>query len=409
MDRLGATAPAEVRLLAETFADPLTASAWALAELDQQVEQLRNTEEVASIIRTAIAGFYADRLAGCREALLRVVRDGREGGAVGSAMMAASMTAYNELNAGHWDEAQQFAEESAALCDERGYRLYAWGGRYAMALMAGNRGDREACRSICEAMIEWGAPRQLGRLADFAHQALAQAALAAGDFEQCYALTCTISRPGTLSSHNPQALWAALDLVDSALHTGRVEEATAHAEAMHRADLGRLSPRFALITAAAQAIVASDDRTSDLFDAALALPGIEAWPFEQARVQLAYGERLRRMRRTRDARGPLAAACDGFDRLGAHPWSRRASTELRATAGTRHVVSDGGAAALTPQEREIALLAATGLTNREIAGRLYVSPRTVSAHLYRIFPKLGITSRAALRDALSPTPSDAAL
>ena len=65
-------------------------------------------------------------------------------------------------------------------------------------------------------------------------------------------------------------------------------------------------------------------------------------------------------------------------------------------------------ASLTPQEREVALLAATGLTNREIAARLYVSPRTVSAHLYRIFPKLGITSRAALRDALNVTPSDAA-
>ena len=63
---------------------------------------------------------------------------------------------------------------------------------------------------------------------------------------------------------------------------------------------------------------------------------------------------------------------------------------------------------LTPQEREIALLAATGLTNRQIAARLYLSPRTVSAHLYRIFPKLGITSRAALRDALNATSGDTA-
>ena len=69
--------------------------------------------------------------------------------------------------------------------------------------------------------------------------------------------------------------------------------------------------------------------------------------------------------------------------------------------------SSGGVASLTPQEREIALLAATGLTNREIATRLYMSHRTVSSHLYRIFPKLGITSRAALRDALNVTASDA--
>ena len=103
-------------------------------------------------------------------------------------------------------------------------------------------------------------------------------------------------------------------------------------------------------------------------------------------MQLAYGERLRRLRRTRDARDQLAAACDGFERLGARAWPRRAASELGATGATRH---RGGDASLTPQEREIALLAATGLTNREIAARLYMSHRTVSSHLYRIFPKLG--------------------
>ena len=76
--------------------------------------------------------------------------------------------------------------------------------------------------------------------------------------------------------------------------------------------------------------------------------------------------------------------------------AQRAATELAATGATRQQLSPS----LTPQEREIAQLAATGLTNREIAARLYVSHRTVSSHLHRIFPKLGITSRAALRDAL---------
>src|SRR5690348_4851135 len=106
-------------------------------------------------------------------------------------------------------------------------------------------------------MIEWATPRQLGRLADFAHHALAQAALAAGDFEECYAHTTAITPPGTFRSHSLQALWTALDLIDAAVHTGRDDEARAHAEAARRADLGRLSPRFALVTAAARAMVAS--------------------------------------------------------------------------------------------------------------------------------------------------------
>jgi DNA-binding CsgD family transcriptional regulator len=153
-------------------------------------------------------------------------------------------------------------------------------------------------------------------------------------------------------------------------------------------------------------MVASDGEAPALFAAALALPGIGEWPFELARVHLAYGERLRRLRRTRDARSQLAVARDGFERLGARPWARRAAIEFGATGATRQRVNGGGAS-LTLQEREVARLAATGLTNREIAARLYVAPRTVSAHLYRIFPKLGITSRAALRDALNTVPPPA--
>ena len=354
-------------------------------------------------MRCSIAGFYTDRLMACREPLGRVVQDGREGGAVRSAMTALAMIAFGELHAGRWDEAQQLAAESTDLCEERGYRLMAWTGRYATALIAGNRGDRQTCQEICQAMVEWATPRQLGHLHEFAHHALAQAALGAGDFEESYANAAAISPPGTLGSHTTQALWVALDLIDAAVHTGRNREASAHADAMRRADLGRISPRFALVTAAATAMVAPDDEAPDLFVQALALPAIEEWPFEVARVRLAYGERLRRLRRIRDARSQLEAARDSFERLGARPWSQRAATELAATGATRQRSIDGGAGTLTPQEREIAHLAATGMTNREIAAQLYMSPRTVSAHLYRIFPKLGITSRAALRDALSAT------
>ncbi|WP_250005137.1 response regulator transcription factor [Actinoplanes sp. M2I2] len=86
--------------------------------------------------------------------------------------------------------------------------------------------------------------------------------------------------------------------------------------------------------------------------------------------------------------------------MGADPWLARTITELRAT-GYRPAAAEQPAATLTPQEYEIARLAAGGLTNKQIADRLYLSHRTVGAHLYRIFPKLGISSRAGLRDALT--------
>ena len=95
-----------MRLLADTFADPVAASARALAELDREIGKLRDIDDAVVIMRCSIAGFYTDRLTACREALWRVVRDGREGGAVRSAMTALAMLAFGELSAGRWDEAR---------------------------------------------------------------------------------------------------------------------------------------------------------------------------------------------------------------------------------------------------------------------------------------------------------------
>lgn len=402
--RMEETASVDAVRLIETFAAPLTASTSALAALDRQVEQLDEILDVELIIRTAIASFYTDRLAGCREALDRVVRGGPESGAVASVLMAQNMIMFDDLNAGRWDAAERVVAEAGALAEKLGYPLYGSSSTYAGALIAARRGDLAACDASCEGMVAWAAPRRLGRLQDFAHHALGEAALGSGAFEEAYAHAAAIGGPGSLHTHDPQALWSALDLVDAAVHTGRTDEARSHAAAMREAGLGRISQRFALVTAAASAVVAPDADAPTLFDQSLSLPGIEQWPFELARVQLAYGERLRRMRRTRDARTQLYAAQRGFDRLGATPWSQRASTELRATGPTRQSGRTEGVESLTPQELEVAQLAASGLTNREIASRLYVSPRTVSAHLYRAFPKLGITTRAALRDALAGMP-----
>ncbi len=124
-------------------------------------------------------------------------------------------------------------------------------------------------------------------------------------------------------------------------------------------------------------------------------------PSKKSARRPGYGEHLRRDRQTTEARAQLGAALATFRVLGARPWAERADNELRA-AGL-HVIRAAGyeLPELTAQERQIASLAAAGLTNKEIGQRLYLSHRTVSGHLYQIFPKLGITSRAALRDALT--------
>ena len=166
--------------------------------------------------------------------------------------------------------------------------------------------------------------------------------------------------------------------------------------------MAELSPRLRLLARAAEALVASEEHAAGCFEAALADPEAARWPFNHARVLLLYGEHLRRVRRTAEARAPLSAALTSFRGLGATPWAERAAVGLRA-AGESLPPTPGAAAddLLTPQQREIAELAASGLTNKQIGERLFVSPRTVSSHLYQIFPKLGITSRGALRDALA--------
>ncbi|MET7518772.1 helix-turn-helix transcriptional regulator, partial [Streptomyces sp. NPDC005480] len=100
------------------------------------------------------------------------------------------------------------------------------------------------------------------------------------------------------------------------------------------------------------------------------------------------------------ARLPLTLAAETFQRLGTPTWTERAHAELRASGLATHAPAVQ-LAELTWQERQIADLAAIGLTNKEIGRQMYLSPRTVSSHLYRVFPKLGITSRAALRDTLA--------
>ena len=150
----------------------------------------------------------------------------------------------------------------------------------------------------------------------------------------------------------------------------------------------------------ASAITAPESHASDAFERALSVPDAARRPFDLARVQLAYGEHLRRGRALAESRTHLAAALETFDRLGARPWADRAAGELRATGQTRPRTCNQVRLALTPQEQEIAMLAAAGLTNKQIGQRLFLSHKTIGNHLFRIFPKLGITSRAALRDAL---------
>ncbi|HEY2200869.1 MAG TPA: LuxR C-terminal-related transcriptional regulator, partial [Solirubrobacteraceae bacterium] len=152
--------------------------------------------------------------------------------------------------------------------------------------------------------------------------------------------------------------------------------------------------------ACARPLVSDDDHAEAQFVAAL---GDESsgYPFMRARTLFSFGRWLRRQRRSADSRAPLREAIELFDSLGATSWSERARQELRATGEKIGPRTSDARDRLTAQELQIAELAASGLSNREIGERLFLSHRTVGSHLYRIFPKLEITARGQLRDALA--------
>lgn len=167
------------------------------------------------------------------------------------------------------------------------------------------------------------------------------------------------------------------------------------------------SPILRVTVAYAEAVLAGADPDGDVdadavFRARLGMD-LSGWPFERARLQLAYGGWLRRRRRAVESRPYLREAGTAFDALGVVPWADRARRELRAAGEASRRPVDRQSL-LTPQELQIAQLAATGLSNPEIAERLFLSRRTVSTHLYRIYPKMGISSRGELTEAMAATP-----
>jgi DNA-binding CsgD family transcriptional regulator len=394
-------APADLGLLSGTYADPVRSAIPALDQLDATISGLSAEGDQWRVLVISSAAVYTDRLAGCREALRRVVSDGREGCAVLPVITALTLLSLDAFMTGRWDDAQRLADECLEAAEIHGYPARAWMANDVRALLAAVRGDQDTVRELTGQMTRWALPRGIIQAQHAAYQAGSLAALGRGDFEEAYQQAAAISPPGILASHVPYALRVAMDLVETAVRTGRQQEAAAHVAAMHAAGLARISPRLAMLTSASAALASPVEAAGPLFAQALAVPGGVRWPFDRARVQLAYGEYLRRARATSDARAHLSAALTTFEALGARPWAIRTGNELRATglAGAR--ADDCGSAALTAQERQVAALAAAGLTNKQIGERLYMSHRTVAAHLYQIFPRLGITSRAALRDALT--------
>ncbi|MFE9328396.1 AAA family ATPase [Nocardia sp. NPDC052278] len=291
------------------------------------------------------------------------------------------------------------AEEAGRLAAETGQPFLLGIIRATQAKIAALRGRLAEAADLAAEAEQIAMPVAARNVLATAQHARALAALAAGDYPQ--ALTRLLRMHDITDPSHQLALscHTIIDLADAVSHSETPYAATTVLAQLEAAAKTSTAPPLHDGLRLAKAVMAPPDEAGSRFHAALAAD-LTRRPFTRARTQLAYGEWLRRQRHTAESRQYLRAARDTFDALGTSPWSERARRELRATGERSNERQGATSDLLTPQELQIAQMAAQGLTNREIGKRLYISHRTVGAHLARTYTKLGVTSRVQLHSAL---------
>jgi ATP/maltotriose-dependent transcriptional regulator MalT len=302
---------------------------------------------------------------------------------------------------GDWDVALTAADEARRLAEEFGDPQAAAAADTASSLVAAMRGDEQTAERLATRAEMVAEPVGANITMAFAQFGKVLAGLASGRHGDAYASADRVFDPADSAYHPVISSWLIADLADAARHIDEHAAARARVAQVEAMAGERPGTWVALGLRHARALVADPSEAAARFEEALA-SDLTRWPFQRARIQLAYGQWLRRDRRIADARGVLRTARDTFDALGCAPWGEQTRRELRASGEHSRRRLPEARDQLTAQELQIAQLAAQGLSNREIGQRLYLSHRTISTHLYRVFPKLGITSRGELGTALAP-------
>ena len=312
--------------------------------------------------------------------------------------MLRTLEAWAHVRRGEMRAAYPAAAEAARLAEETKQATYRAAVTAALAVVAGERGDPGASELAAEAEAYFLAVGANPMLA-LVELARGRAALAAERFAQAFDHLARIYDPGDIAYHPHACSWALADIVDAAVYGERDRGMVRGLISEWEAVAARTGSGYLRAQVAYGHVMLADEASAEhRFAAALAvMPG---WPAYRARTQLAYGTWLRRRRRNTESRAPLREAADAFNSLGLLRLADRARRELRASGETVRQRHPEAWDQLTPQELQIAQLAAEGLSNREIGERLYLSHRTVGFHLYKLFPKLGVTSRAELRAAI---------
>ncbi|MGW3071721.1 MULTISPECIES: ATP-binding protein [unclassified Kitasatospora] len=378
-------------------AAPLEASATVIDRL-RRLEREGGYDVVAAATlgNAAIMVNGFDHVTGfARQAADGLRRQGRRGPLTKTLVLLALATVHTV----DWETGLPAAAEAARLAEETAQPRWLTGARVAKAQFAALRGDLDtALVAIGEAEGQGLTVVDPSKLA-YIQIARGLIALAAGRHAEAFSCVWRVFDPADPSYHPFMQTMAIAELAEAA--TSEDQRAMAKAALRHLVtSVGASEVQMIRVSLGfAQALLADDEDAEERFRAAFDLDMSRA-PFVRARLMLAHGTWLRRHRRVTEARTPLRIARESFEAMGVEPWRERAAQELRSAGEGSKSQGRPDRDLLTPQEVQIAQLAARGLSNKEIGRQLHLSPRTIGAHLYRIFPKLGITSRSQLSDRL---------
>jgi DNA-binding CsgD family transcriptional regulator len=394
-DAIEAASGDQRMLYVQAFAAPIDRGAVVLRELDHTDTPADAAALYLRGMAVCLAGAF-DRAAPLLAASARRLR---EQGRLRLLAQVLSIQAWAALEVGDFAVAMPAAEESRRLASETQQPLWETGARIAEATIAALRGDRAAVETLTAEADCVALPIGAAGLLSLVQYARGTLELSHGHHGEAYEQLRRICEPGDAAYHHLTAGHTIGDFTEAAVRSGHRDQALGLVRELEPRARQTPSPWFHTQLCYARVHLATDDEAGQVFAEALSRD-LSAWPMIQARIELARGEWLRRRRRQTQARAPLRAARDAFDALGANPWAERARQELRAAGESSQRRKRDSLDELTPQELQIVQMVAQGLPNRLIAQRLYLSHRTVESHLYRVFPKLGVTSRAQLANAL---------
>jgi DNA-binding CsgD family transcriptional regulator len=346
----------------------------------------------------AFAAYVAGDIGHAIELMDRAAPILRAQGRLGLLTQLLVVRAWAGINSGQFGDAAQAAEEGERLALDTEQPIWAAMSQIARAVVLGVQGEEAAAESlIAEANASLIGARLtvLMAKAEFARGVVAATAGKESDAVDHF---LRMFLPDGSAYHEIVARAAAPFVVDAAVRAGRIEDARRLMDGVEALAQRTPAPVVSIGLRIGRALLAPDSEADLLYQAAVGAD--PQWTFDHARAEMSYGSWLRRRRRITESRPHLRAARGAFDALGVQPWADKARAEMRASGERDGEPARAPRLPLTPQELQIAQLAASGLSNREIGDRLFLSHRTVGAHMYRLFPKLGIVSRSELGRAL---------